>query len=459
MIRLTTKERGTTRPISASELRAILDDATYRRIEKHPFGPISEYKRRIRDNAEPAFTVNKVTDGESFAVQIEASYFVGVDWVFPDAVSILMRPKVEGVDMPKMLERVLSIPDAIKESDKLLTVRQREKPISDAEDCDRFLLFVAVAFLQNIRRIVRKGLLKSFRTEDETLRYRVKGKLRVSDTLRKMRVGDPFARTVCSPQRFDADTSANRILKLVLRRMHNVLAARTKALGSNGRNLTSETTRLLRAFVEVSDMETWHRGEATPVVNPVFSEYIAALQLGRKFLLYEGIAAFAKTECKPRRIVPYWIDMARVFELYVLADLRRNAAVQDVLYRRPFKPNLEPDFLLDLLGAEIPFNCCVADAKYKTQYANDENDTDGARQLSGYARPKKVIDWMSAHGHSDRRHIVPCLIIHPDQSSENEHIDFSKLRPLKYREDFWKIGIKIPLQQVNERLDEDNSQA
>ena len=74
---------------------------------------------------------------------------------------------------------------------------------------------------------MRKGLLKSFRTEEEIFRYRVKGKLRVSDTLRKMRFGDPFARAVCSPQSFDDDTPANRFLKLVLRRMHLVLAARS----------------------------------------------------------------------------------------------------------------------------------------------------------------------------------------------------------------------------------------
>ena len=68
-------------------------------------------------------------------------------------------------------------------------------------------------------------------------------------------------------------------------------------------------------------------------------------------------------------------------------------------------------------------------------------------------------DWMSARGHSDRKHIIPCLIIHPDQSSENKHVDFSKLRPLKHWEDFWKIGIQIPHQQASKGLDEGNSEA
>ena len=50
--------------------------------------------------------------------------------------------------MPAMLKRVLGVADAVKEFDGLLSVRHWEKPIPDAEDCDRFLLFVAAAFLK-----------------------------------------------------------------------------------------------------------------------------------------------------------------------------------------------------------------------------------------------------------------------------------------------------------------------
>ena len=269
MIRLTTQEHGTTSPISATELKTVLDDASYLHLERHPFGPLPEYERRIRTDAEPAFTVYKMAADDGFAIQVRASYFIGVDWVIPGAVSILVLPKVERLDMPAMLKRVLGVADAVKEFDGLLSVRHWEKPIPDAEDCDRFLLFVAAAFLKITQRIVRKGLLKSFRTEEEIFRYRVKGKLRVSDTLRKMRFGDPFTRAVCSPQSFDDDTPANRFLKLVLRRMHSVLAARSKALGSVGRILADEATRLLRAFGEVSDIRTWRSSETTPDIHGI----------------------------------------------------------------------------------------------------------------------------------------------------------------------------------------------
>lgn len=44
MIRLTTQEHGTTSPISATELKTVLDDASYLHLERHPFGPLPEYE-------------------------------------------------------------------------------------------------------------------------------------------------------------------------------------------------------------------------------------------------------------------------------------------------------------------------------------------------------------------------------------------------------------------------------
>lgn len=442
VIHLTIREHEASRPVGAEELRSVLDDAAYRRIEEHPVGTL--FQQRVKDNAEPAFSAVKIATSDGFAVQVQGSYFVGIDWVFPGAVSVQVLPKVWDIDMPAMLKRALGTADSVKELDGLVTVRQSEKPIPEAEECDRFLLFVAAAFLQITRRIVRKGLLKSFRTEDETFRYRIKGKLCVSETLRKMRFGDPFARAVCSPQRFDADTPANRFLKFVLRRISALLSSRAKALGSAGRLLSGEAARLLRSFGEVSDLRTWSRGDAAPVVNPVFSEYVAALKLGRQFHLQEGIGAFQKSESEPRRIIPYWIDMTQLFELYVLADLHDNRWVRDVIYHRSFKPGGVPDYLVDLQGVGLPFECCVVDAKYKPRYAEQELGLNDARQLSGYGRLKSVISWMTQRGHSDRKYIVPCLVVYADPSSENERVDFTKLTPLTHWEDFWKIGIRLP---------------
>lgn len=442
MIRLTAQEHGTTRPISAEVLRAVLDDATYRRIAEQDFGKI--FERMVKLNAEPAFTVIKIRAGESFVLQVQCSYFVGVDWVFRDAISIQVLPKIEDLDMPVILERVISTVDAIKEFDDLITIQHGKKPIPGAQDCDRFLLFIAAAFLQITRRIVRKGLLNTFRTEEVILQYRVKGRLRVSDTLRQMRLGDPFARAICSPQRFDADSQANRFLKFILRRMHALLSTHSKALGSSGRILTSEAARLLRAFGEVSDTRTWRQGEAVPVVNPLYSEYDAAFKFGRKFLLQEGIGAFKKSNQDSGRIVPYWIDMSQLFELYVFADLLGNKSVRDILYHRNFRPGGQPDFLIHLQGAGLPFKCCVADTKYKPRYMDQELNLNDARQVAGYGRLRKVVEWMFERGLSHHKHIVPCLIVHPDHSSKNKHVDFTKLQSLQHWEDFWKIGISLP---------------
>ena len=442
MILLLTREHEPAE-ISAKELRAVLDDTAYRRIEAHPCGLL--FEKKLKPNAEPAFTVSKVQDGADFWLRVDCAYFIGIDWVFENAVSIRVVPKVSDVDAPAILERVLGVAESVKELEGLLCVDLNGKPVPEAHDCNRLLLFIAAAFLKIVQRIVRKGLLKTFRTEETTYRYRVKGRLRVSETLRQMRTSDPFARTACSPQRFDADSPANRFLKLVLRRMNSVLSAQTMALGSAERLFAGESARLLRAFGEVGDLSTWHKGAALPSVNPIFSEYVAALKLGRKFLMLEGLGAFEPHPNKePQRVVPYWIDMAQLFELYVLAALRENALTEDVRYHRTFKVGGQPDFLLTLGGTEAPFTCCVADAKYKSKYAEKELDLDDARQLAGYGRLKSVIDWATERGRGERNHIIPCLIIYPNAAAQSEQIDFSKLEALKHWEDFWKVGLRLP---------------
>ena len=442
MIHLSTREHETAE-IDAWELRRVLDDASYRRIEAHPCGLL--FEKRIKPNAEPAFRVRKVQAGAEFSLRVECAYFIGIDWVFENAVSIRVLPKVSKIDVPAMLERVLVFSESIRELDGLLCIELNAKPVPEPQDCNRLLLFIAAAFLKIVRRIVRKGLLKTFRTEETTYRYRVKGKLRVSETLRQMRSTDPFARTACSPQCFDADSPANRYLKLVLRRMYSVLSAQTMALGSAERLFAAESARLLQAFGEVSDLSTWHWGATLPIVNPIFSEYVAALKLGRKFLMLEGFGAFETQQIeRTKRIVPYWIDMAQLFELYALAALRENALTELVRYHRTFKVGGQPDFLLKLCGAKAPFACCVADAKYKSKYAEKELDLNDARQLAGYGRLKSVIDWAAERGAGERSHIIPCLIIYPNAAAQNEQIDFSKLEALKHWEAFWKVGIRLP---------------
>ncbi len=431
--------------VSCLELKAVLSREQYQALEDLPFKKIAE--RTIEGKNVPAFCVSKEASTEGFQLRIECAFFAGVDWVIPGGLSIRVLPKLTAkqvVDMPTMLATALSASQDISLFKGLLTILPREKPVPDAQDCERLLLFVAAAYLKVVRRIVRKGLQQSFRTEDAVLRYRIKGKLRVSETLLGMRMGDPFARTVCAPQRFDEDSPVNRFLKAVLKRVLTYLTLQVNPFHASRRVFIEEATWLLRAFRNVSDLQAWTERSVPTAVNPVFKDYVAAVNLGRRFMRFLGLGAFRAEDLQS--IVPYWIDMAQLFELFVHAGLGRNPAVRCIEYHRNLKVGGIPDYLLEVDASKAPFGCCVADAKYKPVYEMSDAILSDARQVSGYSRLKEVIGWMLAHGFPNGRNIVPCLLIYPNQSNGGDGIDFNKLEPLVYWEGFWKLGIRLPIE-------------
>lgn len=87
----------------------------------------------------------------------------------------------------------------------------------------------------------------------------------------------------------------------------------------------------------------------------------------------------------------------------------------------------------------------VIDAKYK-KYWKDTIDHDDVRQVSGYARLKKVYDKL----YSDEKYnkVIDCLIIYPDQNNgvvNFKGVDFKE--PTKLVKNYfgvYKVGVKLP---------------
>ena len=132
---------------------------------------------------------------------------------------------------------------------------------------------------------------------------------------------------------------------------------------------------------------------------------------------------------------PFCIDMARLFELYVLNLLgsqSNNICFQFSGYSG------YTDYLK--IDEQI-----IIDSKYKLNYRYDSNDI---RQLSGYARDKRILEQLKI---LDEREIK-CLIIYPNENG------YSKLpksliqasEPIPQFRNFFKISIKLPI--INNNL-------
>jgi 5-methylcytosine-specific restriction enzyme subunit McrC len=169
--------------------------------------------------------------------------------------------------------------------------------------------------------------------------------------------------------------------------------------------------------------------------NPFYKDYEQAIELAKLILKRFSYNLNSIQDQEKILTPPYWIDMSKLFELYVLGKLKKENGSKVTYHPRTYGNEL--DFLY--LDGD---NSIIIDAKYKPQYigrshAGLHNDI---RQVSGYARLKSI---RNKAGVSDPNLLLKALIIFPDLTSQDEKIDLKKTAVEQY-EQVWKVGIRLP---------------
>ena len=167
-------------------------------------------------------------------------------------------------------------------------------------------------------------------------------------------------------------------------------------------------------------------------INPFFKEYKEAIEIG-KHILKRFSYNITETTQQKVSIPPFWIDMPKLFELYVYKKLQEQFGREAVTYHLT-ADYTELDFLLN-----TPEYKMVIDAKYKTIY-EDSRAIDDIRQVSGYARLKVVYNKLKIE--EDR--LIDCLIIYPSLE-ENKDLNFNKLETIEGYAKIYKQSLSIPL--------------
>jgi 5-methylcytosine-specific restriction endonuclease McrBC regulatory subunit McrC len=117
-----------------------------------------------------------------------------------------------------------------------------------------------------------------------------------------------------------------------------------------------------------------------------------------------SIATAYKGESKVVATPPYWIDMSKLFELYVYHKLCDAFPDADIQYHKKVNRQ-EPDILFK--GPDD--SKYVIDAKYKPKYEEGHILKDDARQICGYTRMRKVYEILGVA--TDK--VIPAVIIYP----------------------------------------------
>jgi len=405
-------------------------------------------------------------------IEFEADYYIGIDWIIPNKKYVYVAPKINTLLIEKFKrqteseyhfdideenkheldERIefaelnylkmyldaASHPEIFQHTEKLLFIDWESQPIPITQQQDILTPFLVVQFLNLLKQIVRKGLKKSYYKVEQNLQGRIKGKILVAGQIKINVMKNRITTTLCSYEQFGIDNIENRLLKKVLDFVSNYINNNSIIFKGSDKNVQQLVSYCKPAFQQVSD-EIDDYSLKHFKNNAFFKEYKEALKIG-DFILKRFAYSISTTTEQKVLTPPFWIDMPRLFELYVYRQLLQIFSPNEINYHVSTYGN-ELDFLITKEGYKM-----VIDAKYKMHYKSSHIHND-IRQVSGYARLKKVYDMLYLTEEENKK-IIDCLIIYPDIECKNEFITNEELKNKKqimaYR-NVYKIGINLPI--------------
>lgn len=421
-----------------------------RRVEVHDdFIPILQskgsHKKCVRRKGNDDFCYVLECLGNSFHFQ--TSYFAGIDWIVENQLPIYIQPKQNKesleINYIGMLLEALQEPENFNHLDDLVYIDFHKPYIPITQNQDILSPFLIAQFLQVIQKIARKGLKKSYYTVTTNLNARVKGKILVGRNIKENLVKGRHVQTICQYQEFGINCDENKILKRAYQFSRRFIQSYKS--GFDPQPLLQLINYIHPAFENVSEDIDIQRIK-TFKSNPLFKEYDQAIKLAL-LILKRYSYNITKTEQQQIMTPPFWIDMSKLFELYVYKKLRTVFSSNEIKYHYKAKYQ-ELDFLVRSKDDSYIF---VVDTKYKPRYHNHNVTIEDVRQVSGYARLEKVYQELNI---SNLNEILKCLIIYSNQECDkeieiehfvyNEENNEKKIRKEKGYVNFYKLGIRLP---------------
>lgn len=401
------------------------------------------YSKSIQRGDNKAYCFNILhTEDETNPYRFETSYFVGVDWIVENELPIYVKPKLDDdtseVNYVKILFDVLKEPENYHHLEQLCEINFEKPTIFIEQKQDLLTPLLLIQYITILKKIVQKGLKKSYYTVTKNLNSKVKGKILINETIKKNHFNNKMLYSYCLYSEFGVNSTENKVLKKALTFS---IAAIQNIKGVDISSLNGLINYIQPAFINVdSEVNIEEMKSIKP--NKLYKEYEQALNFAKQILKRYGYnisTANSTTINTP----PFWIDMSKLFELYVFSKLKeRFTNHKEVIYHKTFN-YLEPDFIVNTNDGLTKM---IVDAKYKPKYHDGKINIEDIRQISGYARLKKVYNFLNFE--DDR--VIDCLVIYSNQNANRK--DFKgenfKLEEEKEYNRFFKIGIELPIKEM-----------
>ncbi|MGB5929540.1 MAG: hypothetical protein WBH03_15275, partial [Cyclobacteriaceae bacterium] len=312
--------------------------------------------------------------------------------------------------------------------DDLYQIKWEEPEIPIPREKDMLTPLLMLQYLGVLRTIVRKGLRKGYAKKESNLRSKVKGKVLVGRNIRQNLARSRPTHTWCAYDEFTTDIPENRVLRKALSYVQRHLP--TFPHLAQGSGFTDLIHYISPAFAHISeDVSLQECRHFRP--NPLYKEYATAIDLAQKILRRLGHNARSATD-RAYTTPPFWIDMSKLFELYVLQKLKARYPGK-VAYQFGTQLGIADFILCD------GDNSMVIDAKYKLKYREGNFDNSDLWQVSGYARTDEVYKKL---GKPDRE-LIDCLIIHP--ADKDGDLDKLTEKPISTIRRVYQLGVELPV--------------
>jgi 5-methylcytosine-specific restriction enzyme subunit McrC len=149
--------------------------------------------------------------------QFEACHFVGMRWLEEGKCFLTVKPKIINLDYISMYLECLESKEIIDHLDNTFDLYPEEQFIPIKKDeWPKISPLVVITFLKKLFDLTKRHIRLNYITITENLRSRIKGKIRVPDTIKRNHSKFKIESTVCAFQLFSIDCLENRILKLAL---------------------------------------------------------------------------------------------------------------------------------------------------------------------------------------------------------------------------------------------------
>lgn len=368
-----------------------------------------------------------------------ASYYIGASWLIENELAVVVTPKNGNTDFIKMFLAALEV-DTQHESDyfaKCYGIDFKKATIKSPGINSQLTPMLVLHFLSLLNRLVKRGLKKDYITREENLKSKVKGRIMMGRHLQQNIFQQRQDKVYCQFQEYTDDTPENRLLKRALLFCEHIIGQwKNLQTKYSKTDVPLMLNHLKKRFDHVTDnIEPYQIQHLT--TNKLFKEYREAIRVA-KMLLRRFDYSVAKVDVNDKESTPpFWIDMARLYEMWVWNRLKENR-VNEVLFQgNGFYGRQVADFV-------IREEKLILDAKYKPKYKEDNYvDINDIRELSGNARDESLLPGLPDN-YSPR-----CVILYPgdkcELQKESEKLFSEQGSKIPHYYNFYKISIPLPM--------------